>query len=41
MVRITRQVYAGDRVVEVARDIDFQGSQVQMEYGIDLTGVGA
>ncbi len=38
MVRITRQVYAGDRVVEVARNIDYQGSQIRIKNSVDLTG---
>jgi GntR family transcriptional regulator len=38
---ITRMVWAGDRVVEVARDIAYHGSQVEMQVDVDLTGVGA
>lgn len=34
---ITRQIWAGDRVLEVARDIAYHGSQVQMEVEIDLS----
>lgn len=36
LVSITRQVYVGDRVVEVAHSIDYQGSQVRIKNGIDL-----
>ncbi len=38
---ITRKIWAGDRVVEVARDVAYHGSQVEMEIDVDLTGVGA
>lgn len=36
MVRILRKTYAGGRVVEVARSIDYQGSQVRVRNTINL-----
>ena len=37
VVTITRQTYAGDRVVEVARDIVIPADRVELDYWIDLT----
>lgn len=34
---VTRQIWAGDRVVEVARDVAYHGSQVEMVCDVDLT----
>jgi GntR family transcriptional regulator len=36
MVRITRQVWSGDDVAEVAHSIDYQGSQIRTKNSIDL-----
>ncbi|WP_328344739.1 GntR family transcriptional regulator [Micromonospora sp. NBC_00421] len=36
VLAITRQMYAGDRVVEVAREIVYPGDGVRLEYEIDL-----
>jgi GntR family transcriptional regulator len=37
VVTITRQTYAGERVVEVARDIVIPADRVEFDYWIDLT----
>lgn len=37
VVAITRQMYAGERVVEVARDIVIPADRVELDYWIDLT----
>ena len=37
VVTITRQTYAGDRVVEVAGDIVIPADRVELDYWIDLT----
>jgi GntR family transcriptional regulator len=37
VVTITRQTYAGDRVVEVATDIVIPADRVELDYWIDLT----
>lgn len=39
VVVITRQMYAGDRVVEVAHNITIPADRVALEYWIDLTGL--
>lgn len=37
VVTVTRQTYAGDRVVEVATDIVIPADRVELEYWIDVT----
>jgi GntR family transcriptional regulator len=36
VVTITRQTFAGERVVEVASDIVIPGDRVELDYWIDL-----
>jgi GntR family transcriptional regulator len=36
-VTLTRQTYAGERVVEVAHDIVIPADRVELDYYIDLT----